>query len=198
MGTPHRIIETPVYHFDQLSDEAKEKAREWWRNLEANDPAWAAERRDSLDAFCKQFPVKATDWSYDQWNYSIDAKFTDEEALGELSGPRLAAWLWNNHSRVLVVRKEYAVGKRKRLSRIQYEETSCVFTGYCMDENLLDPIRAFLKKPTSRTLEDLLGDCLQSWGQAAMNDCKWINEDAQVDETIEANEYEFDGQGEIV
>jgi hypothetical protein len=28
-----QVIETPVYTFDELSDEAKEKARDWWREL---------------------------------------------------------------------------------------------------------------------------------------------------------------------
>ena len=198
MGTPHRILEIPLYHFDQLSDEAKEKARDWWRGLESGDMAWEAERRQSLEAFCNQFPVKAKDWEYDQWSYNISSEFTGTEEEGNLSGPRLVAWLWNNHHRVLATRKVYELGKRKRTSRIIYEQPSCVFTGYCMDEDLLDPIRNFMMKPTSQTLEDLLDDCLQAWGKSARDDVAWMNEDAQVDETIEANEYEFDEEGNRV
>lgn len=32
-----RVIETTVYEFDELSDKAKEKARDWWRALEMQD-----------------------------------------------------------------------------------------------------------------------------------------------------------------
>lgn len=32
-----RTIETTVYQFDELNDEAKKRAREWWRSLEAQD-----------------------------------------------------------------------------------------------------------------------------------------------------------------
>jgi hypothetical protein len=198
MGTPHRTLEIPLYHFDQLSDEAKEKARDWWRDLEASDMAWSAERRESLEAFCKQFPVKAKDWEYDQWSYSITSEFTGTEEEGELRGRRLAAWLWNNHHRVLATRKVYTKGKTSRTSRIIYEQPSCVFTGYCMDDTLMDPIMAFLKKPTGKTLEDLLDDCLQAWGKGARDDVNWIMQDEQVDEAIEANEYEFDEHGSNV
>ena len=143
--------------------------------------------------------MKAKDWEYDQWNYSITSEFTGTEGEGALRGPRLAAWLWNNHHRVLATRKVYTKGKTSRTSRIIYEQPSCVFTGYSMDEDLLDPIRAFMKNPKRwKTLEDLLDDCLQAWGKSARDDCKWMNEDAQVDETIEANEYEFDEEGNRV
>lgn len=198
MGLSHRTIETPVYYFAELSDEAKEKAREWWRNCESGDPSWVHERRQSLEAFCKEFPVEARDWEYDAWSYSVTAKFTGSDEEGVLSGPRLAGWLWNHHRNVLVTNKRYEIQGRSRLSRITYEPTSCPFTGYCMDENLLDPIRAFLEKPTDETLEDLLDDCLQAWGKAARDDSAWIIEDEQVDETIVANEYEFDEAGDRV
>ena len=32
-----RIKETKVYQFDELSDKAKEKARDWWREASAGD-----------------------------------------------------------------------------------------------------------------------------------------------------------------
>ena len=36
-----RIIETKVYTFDELSDRAKEKARDWYRETSAGDNFWA-------------------------------------------------------------------------------------------------------------------------------------------------------------
>ena len=38
-----RVVETKVYTFDELSDEAKEKARQWWRESEAEsgDNFWS-------------------------------------------------------------------------------------------------------------------------------------------------------------
>lgn len=194
MGTAHRVIETPVFKFDQLSAEAKEKAREWWRGCEASDPAWDSDRRQSLDAFCKEFPVDAKDWEYDEYSASITARFTGEEELGTISGSRLVAYLRNNHESTLTQPRKYG----KRTSKIMREISSCPFTGYCMDETLLDPIREFLVKPGTWCLSDLLEECLDRWVKGCRDDMKWINEDAQVDETILANDYEFTAEGRIV
>ncbi len=43
-----RNITVTLYKFDELpTEEAKEKAREWWRNLESQDPAWREEHYKS-------------------------------------------------------------------------------------------------------------------------------------------------------
>lgn len=39
-----------LFTFDELSDKAKEVARDWWRECEAQDPAWVNEHSDSLRA----------------------------------------------------------------------------------------------------------------------------------------------------
>lgn len=49
-----RTITTTVYLFDELpTEKAKEKARDWWRELEAQDPAWLDEHNDSVTAALK-------------------------------------------------------------------------------------------------------------------------------------------------
>jgi hypothetical protein len=40
------IVKT-LYKFSELSDKAKERAREWWWNCEASDPAWQSEHKES-------------------------------------------------------------------------------------------------------------------------------------------------------
>lgn len=46
-----RTITVHTYTFDELkTDEAREKARDWWRALEAQDPAWWHEHNESLAA----------------------------------------------------------------------------------------------------------------------------------------------------
>ena len=45
-----RTITTTVYKFDELSDTAKNKARDWWRNLDGEDPAWHSEHMLSRNA----------------------------------------------------------------------------------------------------------------------------------------------------
>lgn len=195
-----RTIETQVFQFDELSDAAKEKAREWYRS--GDSYPWAEENRDSLEKFCEVFPVKARDWSYDAWNCSISLRVTCDDETAELSGPRLLAYLQNNYAGVFSRAKRYrkgaavGTGVKVRKSRVMREETSCPFTGYWIDESLLDPLRAFLKKPDGRNFADLLTDCLESWVKNCRDDCQYQQSDESVDETIRANEYEFTADGE--
>ena len=42
-----RTVEQKVYKFDELSDSAKEAAREWWRQCELNEEWWDAVYEDA-------------------------------------------------------------------------------------------------------------------------------------------------------
>lgn len=56
-----RVIEQTIFTFDELNDEAKERARDWYRqNL---DYPWWGEVQDSLKSFCDEFGVKVLDYS---------------------------------------------------------------------------------------------------------------------------------------
>lgn len=197
MGTSHRTIETKVYHFDQLSDEAKEKARDWWRQAEAEDPAWANERRESLEAFCKEFPIEVKGWEYDAYSYRIHKVWTAGSDSQAIKGKRLIGFLLAEYGpRILWEPKVYEKDGKKRRSKVTVVDTSCKLTGYCMDECLLDPIRKYLKAPDMNLHYcELLAQCLDAWGQACVDDVADSMKDEQVDETIIANEYEFDEEG---
>jgi hypothetical protein len=50
-----------VYLFAELSDKAKEKAREWYRsNCEFH---WIDESKESINAFCDHFGIRLTNWN---------------------------------------------------------------------------------------------------------------------------------------
>ncbi len=53
------ILEIEVYSFDELDDEAKERAREWWRN--GLEYPWARESFDSIRAFVEHFGAEMRD-----------------------------------------------------------------------------------------------------------------------------------------
>lgn len=56
-----RTIEKTIYTFDELSESAKNRAREWMRvGLEY---PWYSEAVDSLRAFCDEFGVEVLDYS---------------------------------------------------------------------------------------------------------------------------------------
>ncbi len=85
-----RIIETEVYTFDELSDDAKENAK-----IElGSEYHWADESMNSLYAFADEIGIKITDYSMDWCSYGytniewewIDKKHTNDITVQELTG----------------------------------------------------------------------------------------------------------------
>lgn len=48
-GQHMRQVTINLYTFNELSDHAKEAARDWWRTCEYNDPAWQSEHLASMN-----------------------------------------------------------------------------------------------------------------------------------------------------
>lgn len=88
--TQMRIIETEVYTFDELSDDAKENAK-----IELlSEYFWADEAMDSLYAFAKEIGIKITDYSISWCGYGsmnvewewINKIHTNDITVQELTG----------------------------------------------------------------------------------------------------------------
>lgn len=205
-----RTIETIVYTFDELSEQAKERAREWHRN--GLEYSWQHENRESLEAFSKAFGIRP-DWSAIVWGYSYCrpnrtgyGEPRNEETGEEISGLRLRTYLLNNFGHLLTIGKPYGKleikpsGKYdyKRRSRAVKVDRDCPFTGYCFDEDLLDPIREHIKAPNPETTySELIQACLDSWVEAYVKDWEYTLSDESVDESIRCNDYEFTKDGAI-
>ena len=74
-----------LYQFNELSDDAKERAREWWRD--GLEYFWWDESIGSIRAFCDHFGVKIKDYSIGA--YSPSYMDTDAENAN-FRGMRLA------------------------------------------------------------------------------------------------------------
>ena len=154
-----RTAEVKIYSFDELSDEAKERAHANWLN-EGHEHFWAGEARDTIKAFESEFGVTIRNWRYDSSGYGYDIRFDgiSDEVL-ELSGNRARAWIWNNHGNVLLsptVRyftkidgtRIEAVGAnsvryRSKVFYTRVYDGTCPLTGVCFDCDALDPIAYF-------------------------------------------------------
>jgi len=200
-----------VYTFDELSDEAKEKAREWMRELEATDfdPCYepyetaagilgiefdySGRREPDIrwSGFCSQGSGASFVGSYSHAADSpakIRAEFTTETRLHEIAdiltalqvGYRLECGHWI-HARIT------------QSGRGVHEMT--------MDITATD----------SETGDefDYDGEHVKIITEAMRDFARWIYEsleqeydyrqsDEAIDETIRANEYEFDEDGELV
>lgn len=195
-----RTVRTKVYKFAGLSKEAKEKAVENILETIYNyGYNWADEAHESIKRFCEAFGL-----TYKSSNFSpyAEADVRDsqiDDNILELSGVRLRTYILNNYYHLLYDRKHYGElrktesGKYKyqRYSRCQWKQTECQFTGYCMDDSLLFPIRQFVSKPSNLTFAELMEECISEWVKDASSDCKEQESYEYLAEHIEANEYEF-------
>lgn len=64
-----RVKQTEVFQFSELSDSAKEKARDWWRGVSAGDYSWSDESLSSTEKFCAEFDVKLINYSVGPYSY---------------------------------------------------------------------------------------------------------------------------------
>ena len=68
-----RTIKKTVYKFDELSDSAKERAREWYRSTD--DGCWNEDYKASINAFVDHFGAALVDWNIGPWSpleYKVD------------------------------------------------------------------------------------------------------------------------------
>ena len=75
---------------------------------------------------------------------------------------------------------------------------NCPFTGVCFDEDFLDNIREFIKKPNNQTFEDLINDSVYNCINSGCKDYEYQCSREAIEETISLNEYEFTEDGKMI
>jgi hypothetical protein len=71
-------------------------------------------------------------------------------------------------------------------------------TGYCADDSLIEPIIEYLKKPNMElSYAELMDNCVYNWAKMSQKDYDFsISEEFFIEE-CEANEWEFDEDGNV-
>lgn len=205
-----RTIEIKAYKFSELSEEAKNKAVE---NFGGDDCEYIFNKAyDSFKAFASIFGV-------DYWQISFlephrnEYNFSFPDYVIDLTGWRLATYIRNNFGFAIFKgkyygklvydvpkSKEHPIGARhvKRYSRV-FENRSCVLTGVCYDDNLLSPIYNFLDNPNNNDdIESILNECIELLCKDVQSEYEAMNSFEGISDTIEANEYEFTEDGEMI
>lgn len=208
-----RTVETEVYKFDELSDRAKEKARDWYRQT-ALDYDWydsvyedAATCGNILGIDLNQKPVKLMgggtrcdpaiyfsgfssqgDGACFEGTYSYAkgaAKKIREHAPQDTELHRIADEL-----QALQRRYFYSLEATMK-HRGHYSHSHCMeFTVTAERDNL---------PPLTGDAEDALPELMRDfadWIYSQLEkEYEWLMSDEQVDESIRANEYEFEEDG---
>lgn len=193
-----REIITKVYKFEELSDEAKEKARAWWCKDETFD--WLIdEGADSLKGLFKAAGIRLTEWSLGAYRRDAYVSF-DMGNAGELKGKRAIAWLENNlfgplrltRSDLLKTWREHGQTFGYRVGMVK----PCPFTGVCYDDDLLIAVQNHAKN--GETLSDAFKMAAEDLARTIEKEIEARQEDDAVDEMIIANENEFTEDGKPI
>jgi hypothetical protein len=178
-----RAIQVNLYAFDELGDDAKEAARDFFRlcpdHWDSSD--WWA----SAQAFAELAPISIDEADYDRRDVRV--RWMGDEDVAELSGLRAWKWLNNNGPHVLV-----GNGSPSWLEAAEKEaEGNCGLTGFCGDAPLFDPIAEIRDPRAVPTLRELFEDCADRWMREAADDMEYTYSDECIDEMIRADAYEF-------
>ena len=177
-----------LFAFSELDSEAREVAVSERMTRNAEDPIWCDEWRDSLTGGADAFGLTIQDWRVDPWGASYVTMAADWEGLcldygyggDEPTGVRL----WKLLGRVI---REWEESSGK----VMLNGGGCPFTGYCGDENFLDPLREFMSRPKAGVdFETLMGECCDSWAKGYASDLEWQAGEERARDELEMEEAE--------
>jgi len=184
-----------IYTFDELSEESKQSAIEEYRKNQT-EIFWMDEIVQSLKSLFENCDgISLKDWSLGDYRSWIEIDFTNEE-VENFTCKRAMAWIENNL--LSNIRVPYYGNKRKELR--QYGKyyyagkiKPCPFTGYCADEDYLDELIKDIKSGTD--LKTAFKNLAYTCQKLIQNEWEYQQSEEYIIEHFEANEYEFDEDG---
>lgn len=198
-----KTYKTTVFTFEELDDQAKQRAIDNARSTGIMENEWAiSEALESLRAFCDATGVKLRDYSiglYGRSYVKMDAPDLDCE------GVRLATWIVNNWHRALYAGKYYSTAGnwingsytyKSRRSKVILDRA--YLTGLYIDLAITDPLVEFIKKPTTGiTLQDLIDRCADSFLSDLLDELRGMDSSEYIADHLIANDYEFLADGSL-
>lgn len=210
-----RILETTVYKFDELSDQAKERARAWFRDGQLdydwyesvftdadeiagmlgieidrkprNNPKATAEPAILFSGFYSQGDGACFEGRY---SFSADAgkrlrEHAPKDETLHAIADSLDAVQADNDGAL-----EATVKHRGRYYHAMSTEIDVDMPGEADSREMTTNAEEIIK--------EALRDFMRWIYRALEKECEWLQADEQVDESIGANEYEFTEEGKIV
>lgn len=155
-----------TYTYDELTDDAKTKAYEWWESGIFDDwVPWQEENRQSVEAVVSAAGLTLRDYSIDPYGYSTlkVAPFNGED----LTGARAHAWVENNLLAPVRVpweghiRRDYHYDKPGTVK-------SGPFTGYYLDDSAIEAVQRAVRQ--GATVRDAFESLADVWASATRDD----------------------------
>jgi hypothetical protein len=207
-----KTITVNLYSFNELTEEAKQKAIDSFRD--GDNYFYFNEVEDSVKKVIDLFNLRTGNYYSDIRTGHID------DCILQLSGVRLCKYLVNNYFTDLF-KPEYikTIDGRKKWGKLYFckyfttkdgkqftqiyskwkkYSNDCTLTGACYDNDILKPVYDFLSKPDKHTTyEDLMQDIGNAISKTYQNVDEWVNSDEFIIDSIEANEYQFTEDGKL-
>ena len=197
--------EIKLYTFDELSKDAKEYAIESHRYDFVD--GWGEENWESVKAIANAcgLDIITTIYNTGFANFEFE-NVNNYNDIAALHGSRAIAYIYNNWIMPNMKGKYYATPGKWINGAYTYTHThskctfefSCPFTGYFMDDCLIDAYKKFCECVRAKPCLDIadfvniLSECVSECLQA---DYDYSISDEYVAELLTANSYEFDENG---
>jgi hypothetical protein len=160
-----KTIEVKVFTFDELSEAAKEKAREWYRNGALDYDWWLFTYDDA-----KYIGLKLTGFDLDRNRHATGQFIFEAKDVIEA--------ILSNHGETCETYKT-AENFKSQLFPLLEKESELEYRDYDLEGEISD-------------LEDeFLNSLLEDYSIILQNEYEYLMSDEAVNETILANEYEF-------
>jgi len=158
-----------LYTFNELSDKAKDKARDWWRDLSIND-AWY----ESVYEDAEQVGLKITAFDIDRGNH-CDIEFID----GAFNACNLILAQHGHHT------DTYKAAQKYNLAMTALPDTGT------------DDMEAESRNAEAADAieQEFKLDLENAYLATLRNEYEYINSDEYIDDVLEANEYTFEEDG---
>lgn len=202
-----KLLHPRIVKFDQLSDEAKEKARDWWRNGALDYEWWDSVYDSAIEAgkmlgieIDKRKPNHGTGPSifFNEYGASFDGSYRYEK--GALEKLRKE---WPSPTKDGTVCEINAEMHEVAEKLLEVQRKNSYKLGATITSHRDDSIQVHVWREDDRHASDEaeqdLTEALRSfahWIHRALDrERNWLLSDEQVDETIKMNEYTFTTEG---
>lgn len=194
-----------LYQFDELSDDAKERARDWWRNILAEDTDWsecvlsdAADIAHILGIRLSRRRLDRNDSGEPAIYWSINRDggvgFDASYSYAPGSARRIREHAPQDAELHVIATKLQRI-QRRHFYQLTADARANGRDGLSLGVDVERADGAMIDNETDDAIADAIRDFAHWIHSALQREYEWRMSDEQVDEDIRANEYEFTEEG---
>ena len=192
-----RTVEYNLYQFDELSDSAKERAREWYRTT--IDYEWWDFIFDDAKEIGQILGIDISEICFSGfWSQGDGAQFTGDYEYRKGASKKVRQYAPQDKELHRIADELQEIQRRNFYSITASVSNSGRYCHeYCTTINVYDSREVDVSIDTEESIQELMRDYMR-WIYRQLQEEYWyLQEDEQVEENILANEYEFTEDGEM-